>query len=194
MTTVSTNLLDFRNAMKEKIRAHFPATVVKTVDMHDGDFGLKQIDMYSKKTPAIILAMEGADVSVKQGGSIYDCHNVDAFILARTKEEHERTEWVLIVLEHLLRVLHMTPPAFGAKAPQKIRHTNLYGAELDERGLALWVVRWESLIEIPPLTDFATLDDFARLHTENTSAQPSDDPEDGGPVDEQLITLPTITE
>lgn len=192
MTTVSTTLVDFRKTMETKIRAHFPVTIVPTVVVHDGEFGVKEIDAYSKKTPAIIIAMEGSDESVKRGGSIFDNHQIDAFILARTKAEHERTEWVLIVLEHLLRILHMTPPQFGTKAPDKIRHTNLYGAELDERGLALWVVRWEQLIEIPPLTDFASLDDFETCNVVNEAAQPSDEPEDGGPVDEQTITLETL--
>lgn len=191
MTAPTTHFVNLRDGMLSKIREHFPKEVLREVVFHDGEFTVDTIEAYARTAPSLVLTMEGTE-STRRGGSIFACAHFEAYMLTKKKDANKKTDVALVLIEHFLRLVHFTDWGFTSgdiKVAENVATMNLYGKKLDELGLALWVCRWEHVIGIPGLDTPATLDDFVTLHVTNTEAQPSDDPNDGGPVDEQTTTL-----
>ena len=191
---VTTHLITLRADILIAMRAFFPKEVVPTVDRHDGDFGPDEIERYAKTSPALILVSNGGE-SKRQGGIITEAHVFDVFIMTKGKTQRQRTDGALLLYEHFLKLLHSTDwnTQECVAIPTDIKSKNLYGKELDELGMALWVVRWEQLVQIPYTTDedFNALNDFATLFATYTTARPTELPGDTE-ASEQAIELETI--
>lgn len=187
------HLIRLRNDILDAIRFFFPIDVVPTVDRHDGDFGVREIEHYAKTAPAIILVTNGGE-SVRKGGIINEEASYAIFIMTKGKTQRQRTDGALLIYEHFLKLLHdtdwNTQECVGD--PTDIKSVNLYGEELDELGMALWSVQWTQLVQIPYLTDedVTSLNDFATLFATNTAARPTELPGDIE-ASEQAIKLET---
>ena len=187
---VTQHLITLRDDMKNTVRAFFPKKVITTVDFHDGDWDEDAIERYRKCAPAIILVAQGGK-SKRRGGVINELHVFDAFIFTKGKSDRQRTVAALLIYEHLLKLLHDTDWCTDecVKNPESVQAKNMYGKGLDEMGIALWVVRWEQLVQIPYVTAKDVeecLNDFARLYVTNLNARPTEDPADTAASEQQI--------
>lgn len=162
-----------------------------TVAYHDGPFGDDELERYSVSAPSVIIAMEGGK-SKRIGGTIKRDENFRAFIITKGKPHEKRSDALLFILEHVLRLLHDTPEQWPGKAPADIEDRNLYSSEVDMTGMCLWKVGWLQVLEIPAELQPEDLEDFLRLYNTFTSAQPTEDP-DEPQVAIQHINLPPTT-
>lgn len=179
--TPTRHLATLRDDIKAHVRASFPVDVVRTVDFHDGDFGVSEVDRYSKVAPAVILVANGGKSETLGGGAaVYENHEFHAFLLAKRHDGDARTTLALVMYEHMLKLLHgkRWPTSEVVRRPTDVDGRNVYSAEIDKRALALWAVMWKQRIEIPINDSDGPLDEFRRFWAEYSSLEPTDDPAD----------------
>lgn len=161
---VSNYRAQLRDGIRDKIRAHFPADVVREVITHQGDFDADAVERYAVNCPALIVTLAGAK-SKKRGGVIETVLRVNVFVLVKGKTDTDRTTRASVIIEHLERLIFEADwaDAVPSKSPDDVEDTNLYSAPIDQAGLALWAVRWDQLFHVPPLTDPSDFDNFHRM-------------------------------
>ena len=179
LLTLTNHVATFQDDLVAGIRTFFPTDVVTTVDDHAGDFDLKEIQHYAKRSPAIIITIDSSK-SNRLGGTIADVLTMHAFIVTRKTTGRSRTLSALIIQEHLLKFLHQGE--FGTDeryaTPTEVQAKNLFSRDLDEIGITLWLVRWDQRLDIPYTETADTLDDFATFFVTNTAARPTELPGD----------------
>lgn len=186
---LSCHLAQLKDDILTHLRSVYPKDVVATVDQHAGDFDADAIQRYAKRANALILVPNGG-TSKRHGGVVHETAVMDIFIMVKGKSVRERERGVDLIYEHLLKLLHGNAWTTDEciKQPDKVQSKNLFGSKIDEMGLALWVVRWDQLVEIPYTEDPSTLDDFARLYADYLRVGETDP---DNTIAEQQIELPT---
>ncbi len=186
---LSCHLAQLEDDILEHLRSYFPREVVPTIDTHDGDFDADAIERYGKRANAIILTANGGK-SVRYGGLVNETHVYDLFIMTKGKTVRTRRRAIKLIYEHLLKLLHDNAWTTDEciKTPEKVQSKNLFGSKIDEMGLALWVVRWDQLVQIPYTEDASQLNDFATLYANYLRVGESDP---DNTTTEQQITLET---
>ncbi len=187
------HLVTLRADMLAGLRFFFPEETVPTVVSHDGDFGPREIETYSEEAPALVLVVNGGK-PLRTGGSVYEKLKLSLFIITKGDTDRERTDRVLLIYEHFLKLLFDTDwnSQECVGDPEDVDSMNLYGEELDEMGIAIWAVKWVMKVQIPYLTDEEreALPDFATLFATYTNFRPTELPGDTE-ASEQAIELDT---
>ncbi len=128
--------------------------------------------------------------SVRRGGAVNQTIVYNLFIMVKGKTIRSRRRGVKLIVEALLKFLNVgtwtTDECY--QQPMNVKDKNLYSTDIDEMGLALWVIRWDQLVQIPYLADRTTLDDFAILYADYLRVAETD-PENT--ISEQQIELET---
>jgi hypothetical protein len=176
MTASTSKLIDFAQAVESTFRQQMPSDV--EVSTHIGEFDEDAIRRYMKKTPAVVLAPLGVPAAIRGGGNSMVTVNWAAFVLTRDRPELSRGFAAMAISEVALSFLPFQ--SFGcAKVADDIEAANLYNGTFDKMGLAVWAVRWKSVLMLPTKDEclYDSMDDFLRLHAEY-QLDPVDDPDD----------------
>lgn len=185
----------FRDAYVEGIRALFPVSSVPTVQSHDGPADDDFMSRYAARAPAIVVTLLGGDVSAS-GGNLQARARFGAYVFNKARVDQTRTRGALIMVERTVKWLYhgeLTGFAGCYKVPSSVEAENMFDAQLDKMGLALWLVAWDSVLTLPGTdeAEFTALSDFATLWSEIHN--PSEVPEvvETGDGVQQSVAVPT---
>lgn len=188
--------INVRDGIVASIRAAFPVESVPEVGPYDGVVDRSMVERYTVRSPAVLVTILGGKTAVV-GSSVYDHLQIGLYILTKGRTHTQRSNAALMIRERLANLLHHADvyPDGTHKPPREIEWSNMFDGEIDEMGLVLWAGAWEHTVELPPLEDIDSLDDFARMWLEifNPGEVP-DEVETGDALAEQLIELELETE
>lgn len=143
------------------------------VYMHGGKFGLAELKHWAVKTPCAVVGPLGIP-SIDYEGQIVANVEWGAFVICKSTATMAREIAALAMVEALLSTISPLQRWDDelAHMPESIKAQNLYNADLDGKGVALWAITWTQGYDIVT-TDFADLDNFLKFHSTIT---PSHDP------------------
>ena len=173
---------------------------------HGGDFTAEDLVKYSKRAPALVVALLDFDVELEAGTCVAVAqwgmvaltknaptapvagspdHATDTLttLLYRGKQARSAIALVDAATRALMRTFYgfAAPAGMTVSAPRGFRALNEYHPKLDAVGIALWGIAWQQridLIDAPEITDLLTT-----VHVDyDLSPQP--DGEDVGEVPE----------
>lgn len=185
-------ILEFEDAFLADVREWFPKEAVRSIIKHQGEFGARECEEYAVNANALILT-SSASSSTTVGNLINAFRTYDMFVLVKGKTYEKRGDACTIIVEHFLKWLHdarrwTIPAGIDFKAPSDVEDRNLYNAKVDDMGLALWIIRWKQLLQIPMATEQeSTLNDFRILWVQHFRV--GEGPPDDEPISEQRIEL-----
>jgi phage gp37-like protein len=161
-------LVSVRNAIAAKIKMLIPT--LATCEGHGGAFTVAEVSRLGKNAPAVLVVALGISESSAQGGMPVATMRLAAFVLAKdvAVDKAKRGDIALSIVDQLVATLN-TPVdnRFGLDGVQgaiKTRAENQYSGDLDQQGLALWVVTWTHQVDLDfagaqvELGNFTTLD------------------------------------
>lgn len=169
------SLVDTRTAWLVALRAGLPAV---NVFGHGGSFDRKQLEAYSKKAPALALALLRFD-PVKQGGATtcIATWGLVGFTVNSRQGRGDRDELCIDLME---RASHVILQTFGGESPNGAvsRATeafarNLFSFELDQMNVAMWGLEFQQQIDLAQTFDSAP---FERMHLTWDLAPRDNDP------------------
>lgn len=177
------------------LRTQLPVEAVYTVEAHKLAVDQATIKAYSRRPNAVFITCESGE-TVPVGGTLRDKLKFRAYILTRDRAIERRTAACLAIRQQVLRSLFAPGavsdwyPAGQHGAPTEVQSHNVTTHDLDEDGLALWIVEWTHQLVIPPLVEHDSLPDFRRLWAEihNPGEVPATS-ETGTALAEQQIDL-----
>lgn len=161
--TAMARVLELRDAIVDTIQDTVGDRV--SVFAHGGSFNLEQINRYSAKAPAVVVATIACRGIEIQGTERVADFRWVAFILARNDTGDARDEIALAMVELLMHLIG--EQRWGvecAQATKKVNAANLFSAGVDAKGLALWAITWDQAIDLRG-TFAQSLDDFLILFT-----------------------------
>jgi hypothetical protein len=154
------------------------------VTYHGGDFTADDLLKYSKRAPALIVALldfdieleAGTVVAIAQWGMVAITKNAPAVpvagmpahataaittLLHRGKRTRSAIALVDAATRALMRVFYgfSAPASMTVSAPSGFRAINEYHPKLDAQDIALWGVSWQQridLVDAPEITDLLT--------------------------------------
>ena len=152
-------------AIAREILTALPA--LKTCDVHDGRFGLKEVTRWSREAPAVLVSWLGTQKTEQPGIRLTDCHHrFGAFVMTRDTPELARGAAARNIVDQLLLVLPRarwgdTVGSPGIGEATDIRVENLYSGESDRMGISLCALVWNQTLRLettddtycPPLPD-----------------------------------------
>jgi len=175
------NLLDYRSAVKDGLTAGLPS--LRAVEAFGGRVDSRELQRMLAAAPAAHVAVLGVNPATQlRGGAVALSVDTAVFLTTASRPGTPRDAAALTLLDALLRLIPESDWGLDSdvQPPTGIRAQNLYGAEIDKKGLALWAVTWRQQIFVGG-TDEALLDAFVTFHadydmgdTVNTP-EPSDD-------------------
>lgn len=134
-------------------------TRAAVVDVHAGRFTAAELRRYATRAPAVLLAclrvsaldQAGAD---RQTASLH----LAAFVLTTDRDGTPRASVALDLAGRVLAALSLRRwPGIDEREqrvidPATVEATNLYAADIDSQGVALWAVSWQQTFTITPPT------------------------------------------
>lgn len=183
MSTVSV-----RTAIVNTIRTALGAGV-KHVASHSGRFSAGELARVAVNAPAVFIAVLAQSNINSQSGSDSATVSFAAFVVTKDSPNPPRDVSALAVVDALKHIIPenrwgLTDEAEGV--PKNIQAQNLFSADIDTKGVAMWALSWQQ--DIANTADITTLVDFLRLDT-TTDVDPAQVQE---PVLIQTIELPTV--
>lgn len=176
---MSGDLNQARDAIVQGIKTALPE--LRTCEPHGGRFAAGELARWSRKAPGVLVAALRIP-AVRQDKSQLTEVQWGAFIVTKDSPQASRDQVALDYAEALVRVIRNQRWGLsGAQAPQNLSADNLFAAEIDRQGIALWAVTWRQAIALT-LNDPATLADWTLY---NATHQVGD-----GPVAQDQVNLP----
>lgn len=177
-------LAEVRSGITSTVRA---ALLTVNVAEHGGPINAAEIKRWATKSPAVRVACLGIP-KVQVGPSIFMDAAWAAFCVEsdRPGVQGHRDVRALLLTQSVIGVVGQNAQRWGLTAtgvPEAIQAANMYAADIDGMGIALWAVRWRQVVRIDQV-DVTSLDNFKTFFAEY-SVGPTDDT----PVTEQKITL-----
>lgn len=155
------------------------------VEPHGGRFDLQALKSVATRTPAVFVACLGMSGVEEKGSEISADVAWAAFVVTGDKPGKPRDESAL-ALAHAL-VTHIPGNRWGLdeseSRPAQIRADNLYSADLDKHGVAMWAIGWRQRMVID--AGSVALDDFLAAYVTTAPAGA----EDGAPALETNVQL-----
>lgn len=186
------SLAALRSAIVEVMQAALPA--IKVAE-HGGSINAAEIKKWATQAPAIRVACLGVPAVEINPAKSYLDGEWAAFCIERDRAtQGHRDVRVLLLAQSAMAVTAQFGQRFNnvaVSAPTNITARNLYARDIDDMGIALWLVRWRQAVEITSV-DVTGLDDFETFFA-SYPIPPLDDvgsPESKSPVTSQLVTLP----
>lgn len=184
MSTVSV-----RTAIVDTIRTALGAGV-KHVAAHSGRFSSSELGRVSAKAPAVFIAALAQSNINSRNGSDTATVSWAAFVVTRDFPNLPRDVSALAVVDALKHIIPenrwgLTDEAEGT--PKNIQAQNLFSADIDTKGVAMWALSWQQDIADTSALDVNALANFLRMDT-TTDVDPAQAQE---PALIQTIELPT---
>ncbi|WP_051182942.1 phage protein Gp37 [Desulfocurvibacter africanus] len=155
------------------------------VEPHAGRFDLDELKRAATRTPAVFVACLGFSDVEEKGHEISAEVAWAAFVVTGDKPGNPRHVSSL-ALVHALGT-HIPGNRWGLEEsegiPEQIRADNLYSAQLDKHGVAMWAIGWRQRMLID--AGAVVLDDFLAAHVATTP----EEAKPGAPVLETNVQL-----
>ena len=146
------------------------------VSAHDGRFGVEDMRRYGADAPAIVVALLGIPRIGPAAGLIRMDTRWAAFVVTNDVGSLKRGPAALAIVGALARVIPgNTFGADDASEPSDVQAENLFSAEIDRHGIALWGVTWTQQLHVKALDD-AELEAFELMEVEYHLDQVDDPP------------------
>lgn len=134
------------NTLLETVASDLKGRVqgVRECAPHEGRFSLKELKRIAAQAPALYVACLGVPETEDPGTEQTEAQvDLALYVVTRTRPGTERgalarelVEWLLVYLPRARWGLTGVGPA------EKLKAENLYSGEIDDNGLALWVITW----------------------------------------------------
>lgn len=172
------SLADVRDAIVTGLAADARLSGVN-ISVHGGDFTLDDLLRYSKKSPALVLALLRY-TAVDTGGVVVAKAIWGLAALVRntattgaTDLDTKKDAAVIALADRATRALvgivygvdDPTPASTAVSTPRNFVALNMYTPELDEEGVAMIGMQWEQEIDLVDV-DVDALDDFITAHVD----------------------------
>lgn len=134
-----------------------------TVAAARGSLDSEELERLGKRLPACLLTLTDITDVSNEGGAVTCTCAWALFVLTKEQAQLTRDTGALVFVGNILQVLPFED--FGiqdASTVMNIECTNLYSTALDERGAALWLIRFEQRITLDSKLDPGDLDDFKK--------------------------------
>lgn len=133
-----------QQAVVDQLKAALPG--LRSCDLYAGEFAGGELSRASLAAPAVLVACLGATRGSDHGSGEYDflCR-YSAYCLTRHAGGREQRGVLALALAEavLSQIEGARFGLAGVSAAKVTRLDNLYGAEFDKAGVALWAVTWE---------------------------------------------------
>lgn len=179
-----------RTAIVNTIRTALGATA-KHVGAHSGRFDAGELARVSVNAPAVFISALAQSGINNSNGSSSATVSWAAFVVTTNVPQVPRDVSALLVVDILKRVIPDNRWGLEEEAeslPKNIQAQNLFSADIDARGVAMWALSWQQ--DIADATDINTLfnelSDFLRMDT-TTDVDPAQGQE---PELVQTVELP----
>lgn len=153
------SLVDAKNAWLTLLRTQVGAEIpTVNVFFHGGKFDRKQLETYSKKAPALALALIRFD-PVLQGGTVASMAHwaIMAFTVNGARGDGDRHDTAIALAEVTSRVVSRAfagQNASGATSrPQDVLARNQFGFELDRQNVAMWSIEFVQVVDLVTQVD-----------------------------------------
>lgn len=170
------SLLTIRDAIAAAIK---PSLIgIKTCEGHAGRFDLNEIKRIATKAPALYLSISQIENINDDGNEINATIHWVAFIITRDIPGTERDVSALAYVQALISLLPGNNWALDETetTPKKINAKNLYTANIDKKGIAMWAVSWSQRMMIGTELDLTILNNFVTYHAEHSLVEGPDEP------------------
>lgn len=150
------SLLDVRRNMRTIIAAGLQDLI--EVNEHGGSFSLDELKRFAQRVPCVVLCSLGIS-SVDYDGEPVANTDWGVFIIAKDKPGLKRDEAALLLVSKALTVINQTQRwgfDTGVHMMTGLKAANLYNANLDKTGIALWAITFTQGYDISVL-DIDTL-------------------------------------
>lgn len=168
------------NAAVDYLRDQFTQQVVPTIQRYAGEFNAAEVGRFSFSCPAVLVAVLGwkpANDDSRLRGRHARQVRLAAFVVTKHVRREDRMDAAAALSDQLCVLLRDWRPDDAALAVDiaPLEDTpsaeNLYGAAIDEQGLALWLVDWWQAAQPKPGLPPAALYDLLRVDIEDTTQQ-----------------------
>lgn len=155
------NPKDLRAAVVADFKEKLPP--VTDVDALGGRLDEAELKRLCLASPAVRVAVLGADGLESKGGAPYAVFSLAAFVVTGTGNQGEPAEeGALSLVGAVLEVLEGNRFGCDVDKPASVRAENLYSGELDAGHTALWAVTWKQSADVSNNIQAQELDDFLR--------------------------------
>lgn len=161
-------VIALRDAILVRLREVFPTDVMPTIEKFRGPWTDETIRRYSRRAPALMLAVEGmGPVQPNSAASIILPVHFALFAVARVSDG-DADDPNLAIAEALSMVVPYDDWGGGqcAQEAQDVMSLNRYTKSVDGTDTNLWVTRFTVKLRIEKLTEeeLAAFPDFLRTH------------------------------
>lgn len=169
-----------RTAIVDTIRTGLGASALH-VASHAGRFSVAELMKISAKAPAVLVSALAMNNIKSWNGSVSATVSWAAFVVVKDTPTAPRDQVALLVIDKLKKIIPenqwgLTDEVQGD--PREIRAQNLFSAEVDAKGMAMWALSWSQDIADSLGANTSTLDDFLRMDT-TTDVDPEQTQEPG---------------
>lgn len=155
------NPKELRAAVVADLKAKLPPVV--DVDALGGRLDETELRRLCLASPAVRVALLGADGLESKGGAPYAVFSLAAFVVAGTGNQGEPAEeGALSLVGAVLEALEGNRFGCDVDKPVSVRAENLYSGDLDAGHTALWAVTWKQAVDVSNNIQVPELDDFLR--------------------------------
>lgn len=167
-------LNEVREAIKSTLADDAALAALKVdVRTHRGRFTFDDLQTVAARPLSVLVSCLAVKRAELQAGQV-DCRCVwGAFVTAADKPQLGRDAAALAILTRLLLTIPGNSWGLELTAPEQIEAVNLYAGRTDEKGLAIWAITWEQVVELS-LTDADSIDDFLHFHADWDLADPDE--------------------
>lgn len=158
------SIIAARNAIVSKIAEAIPA--LREVTAHDGRFDLDEVRRWAAKAPSVRVAVLGAPTFGAQGRQPYAEVRFGAFLLCAgvPTAATRRGDEALAYVDQLCALIATNDWGLSTtQAPIGMSAQNMFTAQLDKLGIAMWAFTWRQHVDIALLSP-AELDDLLTVY------------------------------
>ena len=167
-------LADLRAAIIADLQTRLSQNV--KVEGHGGRFSADELQRYGAKAPTVLVAILGLGELTASGSTVDASVACAALVVTSDRPSLPRDLGALAIVTTLAPALPGNAFALDVSGATNVRADNLYSAQVDKLGVALWALTWRQPGVTLNALDPAALDDFLMLHVDyDAAAGVSDD-------------------
>lgn len=154
----------------ETVRDAIVATVsqqlpdLKTCAAHPGRFSEAELTRIAFKTPSVHIAALATGQQIMSGSEHHASIAWCAYVTAAETPDATRDLLAIRLVNALLQIIDDNDWDSDdvVEKPEQIKSQNLFSANIDSKGVAMWAVTWQQIIRLGDSTDYTALNEFLR--------------------------------
>jgi len=183
------SLLALRKAVADELKAKLPRLGGQAVAVteHAGRFDYEELQRVATRAPAVLVAALGASGLELTSNEVAGACQVAAVIVCKDLARLPRDVAALALVQALAGIVPGNCWGGAAdKAPEDIRADNLFSAQIDKSGVAMWGVGWRQRAVVATVGVAEDDESLGRYLVCDVKTELAD----GAPVAEDEIHLP----